>query len=63
MADKINIRLPLRKRLDSVVQRLSAAAKNASPGAVELPNELFDDMADVLEDLEIEVFGPPKGKG
>ncbi len=63
MADKINIRLPLRKRLDTVMDQLSAAAKNAGPGVVELPNNLFDDMAQVLEELEIEVFGPPKGKG
>ncbi|KKN76105.1 hypothetical protein LCGC14_0373000 [marine sediment metagenome] len=58
---KINIKLPLRKRLDSVVDRLNAASINAAVGAVELPNELFDDMAEVLEELEVLVYGPRKG--
>jgi len=55
-----NIRLPLRRRLDDVVKRLSAASRTAGVGAVELPNELFDDMADVIEELEVKVFGPRK---
>lgn len=53
----IKIRLPLRKRLDEVTRRLSAASKNAGVGAVELPNELFDEMADVMEELADKVFG------
>ena len=54
---KINIKLPLKKRLNSVIERLNAASINAPVGAVELPNELFDDMAEVLEELEVVVYG------
>lgn len=53
----MKIRLPLRKRLDALVVKLSAAARTASPGVVELPNELFDEMAGIIEELEIKVFG------
>lgn len=60
MANKINLRLPLRKRVDAVIERLNAASINAAVGAVELPNELFDEMAEVLEELSVKVFGPPK---
>lgn len=60
MPKQKNLRLPLRKRVDDVMKRLSAAAKNAGPGAVDLPNELFDDMAEVLEALDLKVFGPRK---
>lgn len=66
MAKSTSPRLPLRKRVDSVMDRLNAASINAAVGAVELPNDLFDDMAAVLEDLAIKVFGDsikqrPKG--
>lgn len=61
MANKINLRLPLRKRVDAVIERLNAASINAAVGAVELPNELFDEMAGVLEELSVKVFGPAKG--
>lgn len=57
---KANLRLPLRKRVDAVVARLNAASINAAPGAVELNNELFDDMADVLEEMEVLIYGPRK---
>ena len=60
MANKINLKLPLKTRLGSVVERLNAASINAPVGAVELPNELFDDMAEVLEELEVLVYGPRK---
>ena len=60
----VKIRLPLRKRLDELVTKLSAAAATAGPGVVELPNELFDDMAGIIEELEVKVFGEPiKKKG
>lgn len=52
------IRLPLRKRVDALIPKLSSASKNAGPGAVELPNELFDEMAGILEELAEKVFGP-----
>lgn len=60
MANKINLRLPLRKRVDVVIEKLNAASINAGVGAVELPNELFDEMAGILEELTIKVFGPLK---
>ena len=53
----MKLRLPLRKRLDALVVKLSASAATASPGVVELPNELFDEMAGIIEELEIKVFG------
>ena len=52
----MKIRLPLKKRLDELVRRLSAASLTASPGVVEIPNELFDDMATILEELEVIAF-------
>lgn len=54
---RTNLRLPLRKRLDTLIKQLSAASKNAGPGAVEIPNETFDDMAGIIEELEDKVFG------
>lgn len=47
----------LRKRLDALIKQLSAASKNAGPGAVEIPNETFDEMAEVIEQLAEKVFG------
>ena len=58
----VKIRLPLRKRVDNVIQKLDAAARTHSPGVVELPTELFDDMASVLEELAEKVFGAPVKK-
>jgi len=57
-----NLRLPLRKRVETLMESLNAASINAAPGAVDLPNELFDDMADVLEELAIKVFGDSIGQ-
>lgn len=54
----ISTRLPLRKRLDELEIKLSAAVHNKAPGVVELPDALFDEMAGIIEELEEKVFGP-----
>jgi len=49
-------KLALQKRVEAIKVQLSAAAINAGPGEVILPNKTFDELADVIEDLEKAVF-------
>ena len=52
-------RTALKTRVAQVKIGLSAHAYNAPIGAVEIPNKLFDELADVIEELELIAFEEP----
>lgn len=53
-------KVALKQRVDKLMAQLNAASHNAAIGSVDLPNKVFDELADVFDLLVAIAFAEPE---